>query len=127
MEGQIIERFKQIQQAQKKRIWKSFSQIKEKKNSVFLNRKHFQELFEHTRSETAIFLAFTKIKAIFLREKINVDELCQVLGLIAFDMKITHFHTPQIIVQINAVMKIRSMRHKSTGHTRFVDREIPSE
>lgn len=127
MEGQITERFKNIQQTQKERILKSFSQIKEKKNSAFVNRKHLQELLEHTRSETAIFLEFTKIKAIFLREKNNVDELCQVLGLIAFDIKITHILTPQNIVQVNAVMKVRSMRHKSTGNTRFVNREIPSE
>ena len=127
MEGQIIERFKKIQQAQKKRILKSFSQIKEKNNSVFVNRKHLQESLEHTRSETAIFLEFMKIKAIFLREKNNVDELCQVLGLIAFDIQITHILTPQSIVQVNAVIKVRSMPHKWTENTRFVNGEIPAE
>jgi len=72
MEGQIIEQFKNIQEAQKERISKSFSQIKEKKNSVFLNWKHLQKLLEHTRSETAIFLEFTKIKATLLQERNKV-------------------------------------------------------
>ena len=86
-----------------------------------------QESLEHTRSETAIFLEFMKIKAIFLREKNNVDELCQVLGLIAFDIQITHILTPQSIVQVNAVIKVRSMPHKWTENTRFVNGEIPAE